>query len=328
MPLSYQYYKNRVLRKGKTNQERIAYEKKRSFEEYLHNAPNAYTVKIDNAEQLAVIQDVKFNDENYQEKYLLVPIDTEINVGSYVEWDEKHWIVVAKENETIKSHQSCKIRPCNNILTFQDKNNLNTIHQLPCILTNKSSPYATGEDENKYFVLMDDKISITVPDNVITRQIELKKRFIFDHDKLNVYEVTKIDTLTRKGLINFTMEQSQYDSSRDRLDLNIADYIEPINPSEPPQEEGYTIVIEGKDRMAFMSQETFVAKIYNNGVEVTDKSVIWEIDKRFKVIETTDTTCTIEVPVGDYSTGKFPIKAILNDDENVYAVKEIIVVVF
>lgn len=97
---------------------------------------------------------------------------------------------------------------------------------------------------------------------------------------------------------------------------------------EIPQEDNYTIEIEGKDRMAFMSQETFVAKIYNNGVEVTDKSVIWEIHKRFKVIETTDTTCTIEVPTGDYSTGKFPIKAILSDDENVFAVKEIMVVVF
>lgn len=97
---------------------------------------------------------------------------------------------------------------------------------------------------------------------------------------------------------------------------------------EIPQEDNYTIEIEGADTMAFMSVETFVAKIYNNGVEVTDKSVIWEIDKRFKVIETTDTTCTIEVPTGDYSTGKFPIKAILSDDENVFAVKEIMVVVF
>lgn len=177
---------------------------------------------------------------------------------------------------------------------------------------------------------MDDKILITVPDNEITRQIELKKRFIFDHDKLNVYEVTKIDTLTQKGLINITMKQDEYNPSKDRLDLNIADYREVDNnkPEEPLVEDGYVIVIEGVDTMVFMSTETFTAKIYNNGIPVEGKSVIWEVDKRFKAIEVTDTTCTIEVPIGDYSVGKFPIKAILRDDESVFAIKEIDVTVF
>lgn len=254
---------------------------------------------------------------------------TKIRRGSIVEYDNRYWLVIS-EPKRREVYIMCKIIPCNNTLVFQDKDNPSIIHEVPCVLSGKASSYATGEDKNKYFVLMDDKILITVPDNEITRQIELKKRFIFDHDKLNVYEVTKIDTLTQKGLINITMKQDEYNPSKDRLDLNIADYREVDNnkPEEPLVEDGYVIVIEGVDTMVFMSTETFTAKIYNNGIPVEGKSVIWEVDKRFKAIEVTDTTCTIEVPIGDYSVGKFPIKAILRDDESVFAIKEIDVTVF
>lgn len=93
-------------------------------------------------------------------------------------------------------------------------------------------------------------------------------------------------------------------------------------------QEGYYIEIEGADTMAFMSVETFVAKIYYNGELVNDKAVRWEVSDRFNIKETTDTTITLEVPLGDYSTGTHTLRAILVDDENVFAEKEIFVRAF
>lgn len=327
--MNYQYYKNRVLRKGSTNQERILYEKKRSFEEYLNNAPNAYEVDIDGNKYLAAIQDVSFNSENNEMKYLLTYLDTPLDVGSIVVWDDKNWIVVSKEVETIKSHQSCKIALCNNILTFQDTDNPSIIYEIPCIIVNKASAYSSGEKETKYIVLADDQILVTIPNNNITKQIFLGKRFIFDNSEFNVYKTTKIDTLSQKGLINITMKKDEYNANTDRLDLNIADYVGIKEEStEPPTDEGYYIEIEGADSIAIFGVETYTAKIYYNGELVSDKAVRWEVSDRFNIKETTDTTITLEVPVGDYSTGNRILKAILVDDESVFAEKTIFVRAF
>jgi len=327
--MNYQYYKNRVLRKGSTNQERIIYEKKRSFEEYLNTIPNAYEVNIDGNYYLAAIQDVSFNNENSEMKYLLTYLDTPLDVGSTVVWDDKNWIVISKEVEAIKSHQSCKIALCNNILTFQDTDNPSIIYEIPCILTNKASTYSSGEKETKYIVLADDQILVTIPNNDITKKISLDKRFIFDNSKFNIYKTTKIDTLSQRGLINITMKKDEYNSNTDRLDLNIADYINiGEEQTEPPTDDGYVIEIEGADSIAIFGIETYTAKIYYNGELVNDKEVRWEISDRFNIKETTDTAITLEVPVGDYTTGNFILKAILVDDESIFAEKTILVTAF
>lgn len=325
--MSYQYYKNRVLRKGKTNQERIVYEKKRSFEEYLYNAPNSYKVEIDGNECLAVIQDVSFNDELYQAKYILITTDTPISVGSIVEWDNKCWIVITKEEETVKSHQACKMQPCNNYLTFQDENNPSIIHKVPCVLSSKATPYATGIQEVKYVILAEDRILAIVPNNEITQQIKLNKRFIFDYNKDNIYKVTKIDMLTQKGLINITISKDEYNPAKDRLDLNIADYIGTEKESETPIGEGHVVTIEGSDTIQLLTTETYHATVYHNDTEIKDKAVVWELsrDDLVTIEQKDDTSIILNGYNSGWKTGELILKATLSDDETVYTEKTIYV---
>jgi len=94
--------------------------------------------------------------------------------------------------------------------------------------------------------------------------------------------------------------------------------------NELSQEDDYSIEIIGSDTIPLMGTETYIAKIYNNGALVNDKSVIWSADDRLNIKEVTDTTCTIEVLPDDYSTGFYILRVTLADDETVFAEKETI----
>lgn len=290
----------------------------------------SYRIAKVNGEEIDVrfIVDKNYSSgKQYAEYKLLLRPNTVIETGSLVEVDNEMWLTFYFKQD--KMYPKAYIQKCNNILTFQDKENPAIIHKVPCILRSKASPYATGENEIKYIILSEDQILVTVPNNDTTRQIGLNKRFIFDNSELNIYESTKIDTLTQKGLIYITMKKDQYNEVTDRPDLNLADYVDANEESENSSiEDGYIIEIIGSDTIPIMGTETYTAKIYNNGELVTDKSVIWSVDDRFNIKETTDITCTIEALPANFSTGFYILKATLSDNDSIYAEKEIEITFF
>ena len=89
-------------------------------------------------------------------------------------------------------------------------------------------------------------------------------------------------------------------------------------------EDNFTIEIIGEGTVPIDTSSNYVAKIYNNGVLVDDKSVVWTVsDSRLKLSNITGTSCTVYANAGDYSYGEYTLKATLSDDSNIYIEKTI-----
>ena len=89
-------------------------------------------------------------------------------------------------------------------------------------------------------------------------------------------------------------------------------------------EDNFTIEIIGEGTVPIDTSSNYVAKIYNNGVLVDDKSVVWTVsDSRLKLSNITGTSCTVTADVGDYSYGTYTLTATLSDDENIFVEKTI-----
>lgn len=148
-------------------------------------------------------------------------------------------------------YNKCLVQPCNNTLTYQHPTTLE-IKTIPCILTDKSSIYSDGL-KTGVITLQDDQIAIKVPFHEDVINFPLHKRFVFDNAL--VYELTDIDRLTQKGLLILTMKATQKSEIEDRLDLNIADYIEPSVETEPV--EPTEIVIQGTSTITLNQTSTY-----------------------------------------------------------------------
>lgn len=300
--MSFARYRDRVLLKGSTSQERIIYEKKKSFDDYLSFIPNAYTVTISGVEHKVAMQDVKFHDYLSEEKYMLTKIGLDVNAGALIEWDDMNWLTVTKESETVKGHQSYKIGKCNQILKWQDEDSV--IHTTPCILSDKTSVFSDGLSKTEFISVGTDQMGIIVQANSETLAIPINKRFIFQHDKNNTYEINRRDTLTLEGLISFVVKKSPYFDVYDNLELNLANYNgkRPTEPDKPNQ-----VAIAGESTIT----------IYDKNVEYTvntDKSVKWSLSRTdiIKFVSIDGNKCYIQF-VDKSKIGDFTLTATLED---------------
>lgn len=317
--MSFENYRNRVLIKGDNNQDRILYEKTRSFDEYLQTTPSAYIVLIDDVEVKASIQDRMFNNELSEDKLILTPMGTSINVGSSIIWDLENWIVKTKENESVKGHQSCSMGKCNNILTFQTPDT--TIHTIPCIITDRASVYSDGVDDTKYLSLPDGLIKIVIPNNTITNTFDLlNKKLIFDHSIDSVYKVKKVGKLLKQGLIEIIAEVQLYDPNKDNLELNISSYVEPIEALiEPEPTNPITLTITGVDRIS----------VYDNPQTYTvnsDLEVVWSIVGATAKIQSVNGNSCVVTYVNSMQFGSNVLRCELVSDNTVFAEKSIEIV--
>lgn len=196
-------------------------------------------------------------------------------------------------------YNKCLVLPCNDTLTYQDKDTLEII-TIPCVLTDKSSVYNDGLKPGT-IILQDDQIAIKVPFHPKIAEFPIKKRFIFQHSV--VYELTQVDVLTQKGLITLTMKRDQESKTNDRKDLNIADYIEPsINPepTEPTE-----IIINGSNEIKLNQTNTYT-------VESTNSILFWLKDddgtsdtNLVTVVEQGDNSCKIKAGNSSSNVGKY-----------------------
>lgn len=223
-------YRKKSTISGATSQEQLVQQERENFNYYLNNAPNKFVVEIfkdtnnsSNEHIVCTIQDHHFNDsQNIDGKILCCKYDEKLNIGDLILWNNKFYMAYFEEKNTIPSHKTLLIKPCNNVLTLQYNKN---IYQFPCILSN-ATLYSDGLDE-KQMILSNDQRGCLIPYNHITKQIQLQQRFIFNHN--SVFSVSLIDDFTFKqvngdnGLLQFNMIREQKKTNLDDFKNNLAD---------------------------------------------------------------------------------------------------------
>lgn len=269
----------------------------------FEDSPSYHEIKINDIDRGVQILDENAITKNPNKKRVLCKPDEDINTGDDILWNSQYWLCTNVDSDK-EIYAKGIIERCNNTLKWQTSTG--EIKEYPCIITDKTSVYSDGLYTNKFITLGDDQILVTIQNNSDIIQLEVDKRFIFNHSKNDIYKLSKIQSLVQEGILYLTMTKDQY-SANDRLDLNLADYVEKT----------YTIEILNGAEQTVKYGETLQLniRVESDGVLVTPTPNL--------LFETSDgTVCTVDedgLVLATNDSGSATVTVKLASDNNVYA---------
>lgn len=150
------------------------------------------------------IRSVKNNDEkNFDQKYLTVPYNANVSVGSYLLWRNITYLLIFEELVPVDTHRSFVIRKCNSVLHGFDKNN--NIIQIPMSTHNATS--SDGMEEGKLIDYKKDKVKILLPNiDLVKSNIKIGNNIFLS--EYTTFKVTEIDDYSLQGLLTVECEQT------------------------------------------------------------------------------------------------------------------------
>lgn len=256
-------------------------------------------------------------------------INTPIIVGDIIYDSVKDEYFICTESFNIDDiHWQGKFTYCNWILKWQNKNG--DILEYPCCDMN-TTQYNSGEQTNKQFTIGSSQHMITLPSDENTISLRTPQRFFLDKnmDNPTVFIVTQNDTTSfnygDKGLVKVTLYEDVFNSSTDRLDLGVCDYID----KDKIKTDNSDDVFISKSVISYNTaiiksggnSQIFVGKFFDNeGNEVVDIIPKWEIICDFKnalEVEEFNNQIKIGIDNDDYVDEEF--KLILSDDNGDYS---------
>lgn len=270
-------------------------------------SPSYFDVLINNEPRgVQVIEGLEGNN------FLLTRPDEKVEVGDLVVWEGDEYLVMkVRNNATVQV--KAEMHKCNETLKWQDEDGI--IHEVPCILMDKTSVYSDGLSKTKFVSMGTDQISMTVSTSVETSKLPVDKRFIFNNDENNIYKTNRKDDILNKGLTLFVAKKSLYNPVTDSLALNLADYHgtdvrPPVVDEGDGEAEGITI--EGEKRLT----------IWDELVEYTldtNEDVVWSISPGdiLEITKQIENKCWID-PIGTSKIGKSVLRAQIVGSEVYY----------
>lgn len=300
-----QHYKDRVLYNGYTSKERILNDMKDVYEYYRDLSPETLEVEIDNVTHRYIIQDRRFADEELTHKFMLTPYDETYPEGTYVKLLNKDWFIDYIEEENIERDNAYRLLDCNELLKWQDQEG--RIYEFPCNALDKTSVYSDGLSRSEILTTSIYQLQVTIPRNEHTDKIDTHDRFIFANSKFHIYNVTRIDKITKKGLLVIIMKRDEMTKEYDDLANNLSRPIginasleyNKIKPDNDYDMEYDIAEIIGSNEMSIWDDEQ-PYKVPNAEI------VQWEVDEEFVISRVEDNILYL-TPKGNF--GKVTIKA-------------------
>lgn len=246
-------YRKRNLGDSSSIKDREVAEMRSEFDDYLKYTLTAqeyiYT-KVDelpnletNSKELMAITDVAKNDKSaLDEKYLICRLDTNIDVGCYLYWNNSWNLIIFEEQKSIQGHKKFVMRRCNNILNFVFKGKM---YHIPLSISNLTM-YSKGISEMKYAGEADSKRNVFVGSNPITRQILIDNRIMLTN--MTTFRITHVNDFeyTRRsdgesGLLKWLCVQTTLLNEDDK-ENNVA-----YNPISKPDTNGVNKITGDSD---------------------------------------------------------------------------------
>lgn len=255
----FEHYKSRMAYRGANMSEMLRMQSNMVIEATWDRDPNfrrVYVVKVERGLPEVTdkheLIDVKFNVDTYQTLASDEPAyhlqfrhgaeknNPDIAIGSYVYMaDEdggwKWWLLVALDERP--QFRQYHILECNWTLKWVFNNVIDS-----CLAVQRyQNSYSSGLRSGNYITGVDDVTAMWVPSNQSTQTIGYNQRFLIsDVDRYPAlcYEVSKISDTSPRGIIKFSLAQTEFNDKTDDVDLMIADYwSSAVEPTEPDVEE-------------------------------------------------------------------------------------------
>ena len=184
-----------------------------TIREFKNNPSYKSAILIDyNLDEIPI--DIRIVNEDKSPSYKrfhFLP-ETEVNIGSYIKFDDKYYLVKEYEYNIISPF--AKVVFCNQIINFADGNSL------PCVAEGESYGVKMTAT-NDILLETDTKVKCTVGRNILSEKIEPDFRIIFEHSKQGIYRAGDT-THYVKGLIIITCKKDKYYENLDDLKNNVA----------------------------------------------------------------------------------------------------------
>jgi len=174
---------------------------KENFDIRRYYSAEGKSVIIDTITTQVIIQSHSnpLNEGKYDKK-IHMPIDTIVNTGSIVEWENNKWIIVSNI-DNLQAYKTASMIKSNNTLQFYSPIT-STLHTIPCIV----SKGLISLDEQKIISTLDSEIAVQISNTSITRQIGINNVYKIG---LRNYSVTDINDITINGLLLLKMVYSE-----------------------------------------------------------------------------------------------------------------------
>ena len=184
-----------------------------TIREFKNNPSYKSAILIDyNLDEIPI--DIRIVNEDKSPSYKrfhFLP-ETKVNVGNYIKFDDKCYLVKEYEYNIISPF--AKAVSCNQIINFADGNSL------PCVAEGESYGVKMSATNN-ILLETDTKVKCTVGRNILSEKIEPDFRIIFEHSKQGIYRAGDT-THYVKGLIIITCKKDKYYENLDDLKNNVA----------------------------------------------------------------------------------------------------------
>jgi len=235
---------------------------KENFDIRRYYSAEGKSVIIDNITTQVIIQSHSnpLNEGKYDKK-IHMPIETVVNTGSIVEWENNKWIIVSNI-DNLQAYKTASMIKSNNTIQFYSPLT-STLHTIPCIV----SKGLISLDEQKIISTLDSEIAVQISNTSITRQIPMN--YVFKIGMRN-YSVTDINDITVNGLLLIKMVYSEVEQVIPSYSLTIlnGDSIQ-ADINTPVQ-----LNIQVKDRetiitsplLTFTSSNNLIANVSNTGL--------------------------------------------------------------
>lgn len=248
--------------------------------EKVKSGSDGRDAKVDGVEERIVVQNHTnpLNQAQYDKK-LLFDMTSRVRMGSIIEFDNKHWLVVRKIYDRPAWKLTSAVE-CVDTFTVYKNSTATTVYYH---IENSIQLYRMGVDYGKYINVPEGQIVVRVQDNDTTALITRGE--IYRIGRQN-YKIIDIMDAIQPGILIFKMEWT-------------AELPKPIPSPTPVQ----PVLISGSEEIIYGKSATYS----------TDEDVIFTLTGDFATItEQTARTCTIKA---GNSYGEVVLKAVNSEDE-------------
>ena len=244
-------YWYRVTKYGENHKEREYNYSVRNFEKYLNEHPSSVDVIIDSTHTRASIISNK-QDQYKLTKQILTSINTAINPGSIVEWNDGHWIVYQKEVNPNQAYNSCYMVECNKKLKWIDEYGVEQ-EEWAYIFSSKDSIVKQNfRTWNRLITPQPNQwLEMLVP---AKKTIKMDQKFIIDG---RAWFVDEYDATSSKGVTYYSLTEDKID----RMDDNIENGLANANKLDC-----YKIAIQDEISCGLTDNYIISPIVYNDGV--------------------------------------------------------------
>lgn len=221
------------------------------------------------------------NTDKPNEKKLYILPDKNIDIGSYIEFENKTFLVLGIEYNLLSPY--VKVKECNQIIHMPNGVNIYAI-----VEGESYGVKLIGSSD--YFSEADTKVKVTVGDNEINRKtLVLDSRFCFGNSEHGIYKNADI-SVYQKGLLVNICKKDKYLKGLDDISTGIMYQGNTDNLPDIPQEPtGYEIV--GESTIKINQEYTYEINPNNNDAIF---SLIEYIEGTAKIINQSNGSCTIK----------------------------------